>query len=174
MNFNQIISNRRSTRKFQETNIEPEKIEQLKQAILLSPTGKSKNHWDFIFVQNPKTLAELSQSKEHASQLIASSKLAVVVVGSPTISDTWIEDCSIASIVLQLQAEDLELGSCWVQIHKRKHNENTTSEAFVKELLNIPEEKAVLSIIAIGYPELRRAPINKLELLFKKIHEEKF
>jgi nitroreductase len=89
-------------------------------------------------------------------------------------SDTWIEDCSIASIILQLQAEELALGSCWVQIHKRPHNNEKTAEDFVKEQLNIPRSKNVLSLIAIGYPAKKRAPIDESELLYHKIHKGKY
>ena len=34
--------------------------------------------------------------------------LAVVVLGDPLASDVWIEDASVASIILQLQAEKQE------------------------------------------------------------------
>ena len=57
-------------------------------------------------------MKELSYCKEQASQFIADAALAVVVVADPLASDVWIEDASIASIYLQLQAEDMGLGSC--------------------------------------------------------------
>ena len=56
----------------------------------------------------------MSYCKEQASQFIADAALAVVVVADPLASDVWIEDASIASIYLQLQAEDMGLGRCWV------------------------------------------------------------
>ena len=40
-------------------------------------------------------------------------------MADPLASDVWIEDASIASIMIQLQAEDLGLGSCWVQVRER-------------------------------------------------------
>lgn len=174
MSFSEIIKSRRSTRKFTEQPIDPNKIKLLEKCALLSPTGKRKNHWDFIFVENSNTLSQLAKSKTHGSILIEGAKLAVVVIGDPTVSDTWIEDCSIAAIMLQLQAEDLGLGSCWVQINKRAHSVDQSSENFVKETLSIPSEKGVLSIIAIGHPEKRRAPIKESELLREKIHFEKY
>lgn len=174
MSFSNILLNRKSTRKFNSNKVEPNKIELLKKAALLSPTGKRKNHWDFVFIENKETLAKLSTSKEHGSKLIENAALAIVIIGDLNESDTWIEDCSIASIILQLQAEELGLGSCWVQIHKREHSKELSAEDYIKELLQIPCNKNVLSIIAIGYPLEERAPNKNPELLYHKIHLEKF
>ncbi|HKK81006.1 MAG TPA: nitroreductase family protein, partial [Prolixibacteraceae bacterium] len=117
-----------------------------------------------------ETLKALSDSKMHGSKLIKNAALAVAVIGDSEISDTWVEDCSIASIILQLQGEDLGLGSCWVQINKRPHNESSMAEDFVKELLKIPEGKNVLSIIAFGYPDEKRPATIEEDLLWNKIH----
>ncbi len=170
MDFQELLFQRKSIRKYQNKSIETEKVEQLKKAALLSPTGKRKNHWDFIFIENKDTLKHLSESKMHGSKLIENAALAVAVIGDSEVSDTWIEDCSIASIILQLQGEDLGLGSCWVQINKRPHNENTMAEDYVKELLNIPEDKNVLSIVAFGYPDEKRPATSEDDLLWNKIH----
>ena len=150
MEFQKLLFKRKSIRKYQNKAIEPEKVELLKKAALLAPTGKRKNHWHFIFIENKDTLQKLASSKMHGSKLIEKAALAVAVIGDSKISDTWIEDCSIASIILQLQGEDLGLGSCWVQIHKRPHDENTMAEEYVKKSLEIPEDKSVLSIVAFG------------------------
>lgn len=174
MMFSEILASRRSIRKFLNLRIEDEKVELFKKAAILSPTGNQKNHWDFIFVRDKTMLEKLSKSKPHGSGFIAQADLAVIIAGDPTISDTWIEDCSIASIIIQLQAHDLGLGSCWVQINKRAHDATTSSEQYVKQLLDIPESKGVLSIIAIGYPAKKRAPVRKPELLYHKIIEEKY
>lgn len=170
MDFQELLLQRKSIRKYQNKSIEPEKVEQLKKAALLSPTGKRKNHWDFIFIENKDTLKRLSESKMHGSKLIENAALAIAVIGDSKVSDTWIEDCSIASIILQLQGEDMGLGSCWVQIHKRPHDENTMAEEYVKKSLEIPEDKSVLSIVAFGYPDEKRPANNENELLWNKIH----
>jgi nitroreductase len=97
-----------------------------------------------------------------------------VVVGDPQKSDTWVEDCSIASIIIQLEADDLGLGSCWVQVKNREHDELTTADDYIKTLLDIPAGKSVLSVIAIGYPnEIKKSFHMSVELL-QKIHREKY
>jgi nitroreductase len=70
-------------------------------------------------------------------------------------SDTWIEDCSIASILLQLTAQSLGLGSCWVQIRGRDHADGTPAEEHIRKLLGLRENLAVESIMSIRYPAER-------------------
>jgi nitroreductase len=174
MRFIELLQNRRSKRKFTSQKIEPEKIEQLINAALMSPTGKKTNHWDFIVVENPGMLEKLSVCKPHSAKLIAGAPLAIVVVGDPQLSDTWVEDCSIASIIIQLEAEELGLGSCWVQVRNREHDAHSMSDDYIKELLAIPAEKSVLSVIAIGYPDEIKKPFDSANLMKEKIHPEKF
>lgn len=174
MSFYQTIINRKSTRNFTAQKLNDDLTTQLKKSALLAPTGKRKNHWDFIFIQQDETLKELARCKPHGAQLIEKAALAVVVIGDQQQSDTWIEDCSIASIFIQLQAQDMELGSCWVQIDKREHDNILSAGDFVKSLLEIPQHKSVLSIIAIGYPAKKIAPASEKALMTERIHSEKF
>ena len=100
--------------------------------------------------------------------------LAVVVCGDGTQSDVWIEDCSIASILVQLTAQSLGLGSCWVQIRQRQHAEKITSEQYIQERLGIPSQVNVESIIAIGYPVEQREPLPREQLKTAKVHTNRF
>lgn len=117
--FSELIKARRSMRKFTEEELTQEQVVTLMKAALMAPTSKRSNAWQFIVVDEKDKLKELSYCKEQASQFIADAALAVVVVADPLASDVWIEDASIASIYLQLQAEDMGLGSCWVQVRER-------------------------------------------------------
>ena len=64
-------------------------------------------------------LAKLSVCKPAGAAFLKDCALAVVVLANVMESDVWVEDASIASIYMQLQAEDLGLGSCWCQIRIR-------------------------------------------------------
>ena len=55
----------------------------------------------------------------HGASFLGDAALAIVVTADPLASDVWIEDASIASLMIQLQAEDMGLGSCWIQIRER-------------------------------------------------------
>lgn len=172
--FIELLRNRRSTRRFTPQAVEPEKIEALKKAILMSPSGKRRNEWEFIMVQDKNTLGKLAECKEHGAELVADAPLAFVILADTTNTDIWIEDCSIASIILQLAAESLGLGSCWVQCRLRGLQDGTTSEEYLRELLQIPDHFAVLNLVAIGYKNETRKPFDDEKLQWNKIHEERF
>ncbi|MDR3704852.1 MAG: nitroreductase family protein [Paludibacteraceae bacterium] len=172
--FIELLRNRRSIRRFTEQTVEPEKIEYLKKAILMSPSGKRRNEWEFIMVQDKNTLTQLAGCKEHGVELVAKAPLAFVILADTTQTDIWIEDCSIASIILQLAAESLDLGSCWVQCRLRGQQDGTPSEDYIRQLLQIPDHFAVLNLVAIGYKNETRKSFEDEKLQWDKIHEEKF
>jgi nitroreductase len=170
----EILRNRRSIRKYTDQKIEQEKIELLKEAVLRSPTSKNLNPWEFIFVDDSETITLLKNCKPHGANPLSTAQLAVVVCADETINDAWVEDCSIASILLQLTAQSLDLGSCWVHVHNRYYSDEVTSEKYIQDVLNIPEKFRVLSIISIGYPAKSREGKPLEELQFKKIRWNKF
>jgi nitroreductase len=163
------LRKRRSIRSYEDKDIEPEKIELLKEAALRSPTSRGINPWRFIFVTDGSKLEELSRAKESGSSFLKGARLGVIVCAAGDESDVWIEDCSIASIILQLCGQSLGLGSCWIQIRKRMHSSNLTSEDYVKRALDLPENLKVESMIAFGYPNEIKSPIPKDHLEYDKI-----
>ena len=173
-NFSELIKNRRSMRKFTEEELSQEQVVTLLKADLMSPTSKRSNSWQFIAVDDKEILKQLAHCKEQASSFIADAALAIVVTADPLASDVWIEDASIASILIQLQAEDLGLGSCWVQVRERQAANGMPSDEFVREVLDIPLQLQVLSIIAIGHKGMERKPFNEDHLQWEKIHINKF
>ena len=173
-NFSELIKNRRSMRKFTEEELSQEQVVTLLKAALMSATSKRSNSWQFIAVDDKEILKQLAHCKEQASSFIADAALAIVVTADPLASDVWIEDASIASILIQLQAEDLGLGSCWVQVRERQAANGMPSDEFVREVLDIPLQLQVLSIIAIGHKGMERKPFNEDHLQWEKIHINKF
>ncbi len=172
--FFELLKSRRSIRKYLAQPVEPEKIAIITKAALMSPASKRSNPWEFIVVQNPEMLQKLSNCRPMGSQFLAESPLAIVVLAATTKSDVWIEDASIAATIIQLQAQDLGLGSCWIQVYQRQKDETTTAEAYIKELLSIDDNYAVLNIISIGYPNEERKPYDDAKLSEEKIHFEKY
>ncbi len=172
--FLELIKNRRSMRKFTDEELTQEQVVELMKAALMAPTSKRSNAWQFVLVDDKETLKKLSLCKEQASQFIADAALAVVVTADPLASDVWIEDASIASIYLQLQAEDMGLGSCWVQVRERFTASGMDSGQYVQQVLDIPLQLQVLSIIAIGHKGMERKPFNEEHLQWDKIHLNKY
>ena len=102
--------------------------------------------------------------------LIEGAAMAVVVIGDTTKTDVWIEDCSIATIIMQLAAEEFGLGSCWVQMRLRRDADGNMAEDNVRALLGIPAHYAVLSIVALGHKAHGAQPFDEEKMQWDKIH----
>lgn len=166
----ELLRERRSVREFTGQPIESEKVEVLVEAVLRSPTSRNLDPWEFVFVDDQALLDGLGRLKPHGAGFLSSAKMAVVVCGDAGKSDVWIEDCSIASILLQMTAQSLGLGSCWVQVRNREHDAGISSCCYVRKLLDIPEPFEVLSVIGFGYPDEHRPGVPMENLEQGKIH----
>lgn len=172
--FAALIKQRRSIRQFTDELLTPEQVETILKAGLMAPASKRKNPWQFIVVEDKEMLKLLAGCKEHGAGFLEECALAVVVAANTMESDVWIEDASVASIYMQLQAEDLGLGSCWCQIRNRVTAEETDSNELIRRLLNIPYQLDVLSIIGFGHKAQERKPFDEEKLQWEKIHIEKY
>jgi nitroreductase len=167
-----ILRNRRSIRHYKDMEIEVDIIEKLKEAALRSPSSRGINPWRFFFISDRSKLAKLSEAKEHGSSFLKGARLGVVVCADEIESDVWIEDCSIASIIMQLTGQSLGLGSCWIQIRSRMHINGRTSEDYVKDVLGLAKNIRVESIISFGYSDEKKVPISLDQLEYRKISEK--
>ncbi len=149
----EILRKRRSIRHFKKERLAQEQIDALREAVLRSPSSRAIKPWKFFFVQDADLIGKLARSKEHGSAFLKDAPLAVVVCGDETMSDVWIEDCSIAAIIVHLAAVSLGLGGCWIQIRNRMHGADTTSEDYVRNILGIAHPLRVLAIVAVGVPD---------------------
>lgn len=169
-----LLYNRRSTRKFLAKKVEEEKIKNLLTAALLAPSSHNRQPWEFIIVDDPVLLEKLSVAKLHGSALLKHAPLAIIIMGDKTVSDIWIEDCAIVSILIQLEAEALGLGSCWVQIHRRYYDDDISSNEYIHTLFDIPERLEVLSVLGIGYKAKMKLPLDTKDLLWEKVSKNHY
>ena len=169
-----LLRKRRSIRKFLSRPIEPEKIEIIMEALLRSPTSRNHMPWEFIFVTETGILADLAKAKKEGSEFLKEAALGIVILADESKSDVWIEDCSIAGIVVQLTAESLGLSSCWAQIRMRKHDDGMSSEDYIRGLFHLDKSLRVEAVIGIGYPAETKRGLQKEDLFYGKIHTNMF
>ena len=172
--FSDLIKNRRSMRKFTGEELSQDQVVTLLKAALMSPSSKRSNPWQFIVVDDKETLQQLSICKEMGASFLKEAALAIVVMADPLASDVWIEDAAIASLMIQLQAEDMGLGSCWIQVRERFTATGIPSGDFVHNVLDIPLQLQVLSIVAVGHKGMERKPFNEEHLQWEKVHLGKY
>lgn len=172
--FSDLIKNRRSMRKFTDQELTQEEVVTLLKAALMSPSSKRSNCWQFIAVDDKETLEKLAHCKEMGAAFLTEAAMAVVVMADPLASDVWIEDAAVATLMIQLQAEDLGLGSCWVQVRERFAATGMSSDEYVHALLDIPLQLQVVSIVAVGHKGMERKPFNEDHLQWEKVHINKY
>ena len=172
--FKDLAQLRRSHRKFTDEEIDAEDVRLILRAALMSPTSKGQRAWQFVVVDDPQDIEKLSDAKEIGSQFLKGAPLAIVVLGDPLQNDCWMEDGSIAAISMQYQAEDLGLGSCWIQMRGRGLNDGTSADTVIRGILDIPENLCVLCVLAFGHKADERKPQNEEKLKWENVHAGKF
>lgn len=165
----ELLRRRRSIRNFTAAKIEPEAVETLIEAALRAPSSRGINPWQFILVDDCETIHKLAEAKQHGSEFIKHAPLAIVVCADSSKSDVWIEDCSIAAIIIQLTAVSLGLGSCWAQIRERRHDQEVTAETYIRNLFGLPEHLKVECVLGIGHPAEEKQPVPAGSLQRDKI-----
>ena len=172
--FNELVKIRRSHRKFTDEEISPEHVQSILRAALMSPTSKSQRAWQFIVVDDKTDIEKLADAKDLGSQFMKGAPRAIVVLGDPQKNDCWVEDGSIAAVSMQYQAEELGLGSCWVQMRGRGLADGTPADEVIRGVLDIPANLNTLCIIAVGHKADERKPQNEDNLKWENVHAEKY
>lgn len=164
-----LFLKRRSTRKFNDTEVTRDELEAILEAALLAPTSMNRKPCSFMVVENKDTLKKLSECKDHGADLLSGADKAIVVVADTMIADTWIEDSSIALTYMHLMAAELGLGSCWVQIHLRS-KDGTDAEEIVKDILKLDSHYRIVGILALGHSDDIPRPHTLDDIDKNKIH----
>ena len=172
--FKDLVQLRRSHRKFTNEEIDAEDLRLILRAGLMSPTSKGQRAWQFVVVEDKTDIEKIADSKDLGSQFLKDAPVAIVVLGDPVQNDCWVEDGSIAAISMQYQAEDLGLGTCWIQMRGRGLSDGTTADTVIRGVLDIPENLNVLCVLAIGHKADERKPQNEDKLKWENVHANKF
>lgn len=165
----ELLRTRRSIRAYQDKKINNEHLEILKEALVRAPTSRDNQAWEFIFVDDKELLTKLSTCRPHGASFLKKAALAIVMCGEEKMSDVWIENCAIAATFAQLTAHSLGIGSCWIQIRKRAYNDQMSAEDYIRNLLKIPTQLRVASMVGLGYPAEQKEELQIENLKFEKI-----
>ena len=147
MELLELMRKRRSIRRYTGMHIADETLEKILQAGLLAPSSRAIYPVEFVVVKDKGALIALSACKVGSAAMLSGADAAVVVIGNTEKSDAWIEDCSLSMMLMQLEAVEQGVGSCWVQCRGRKTGEGPGTEEYVRGLLGIPDRFGVLAIL---------------------------
>jgi len=170
MTLHQLLLERHSIRRYTERAISPDDVKTIIEAGLLAPSSKNARSWQFVVVEDRDMLVRLSDLKPSYAASIKDCRFAVIITTDPSQSEAYIEDASVAAIFMHLQAADLGIGSCWVQVRGRQAADGTPSEDVVRELLDIPGHMCVECVVTFGYSAETRKPVDPEKLKWEKVH----
>jgi len=174
------IANRKSCRKFNDKHVDDEQVIQLLESAVRAPSGMNTQPWNFIIVRDEETKARIAKANNNQEWMNKASVFVACVADIRVrIKDgrelhldensdlpelkLVLRDTAIASGYLLLEAEHMGLAACWT---------SWFNQADMRPLLNVPSDKYVLSVIAIGYTDERKDPTPRKPLADKVRHEK--
>ena len=165
----QSIFQRRSIRDYQNRDIEPEKIEYILRAGMASPTSTNNQEWEFVVIKNKETMKKIMEIDSYASALKTAPVCIAVCANMDRVSEPdelfWVQDLSASAQNMLIAATDLELGSLWMGLYVDQRKQ-------LQDLLHLPEHINPLILLAFGYPEQKKKPIDRY--LTERVHNERY
>lgn len=155
------IEDRRSIRKYIDKSVEDEKLLQILESARLAPSGSNTQPWQIIVVKEQENREKVAKASYNQKWMVSAPVHLVCVADIksrlPKSKDIYIDeyskefevkqmirDTSIAIEHMALTATDLGLGTCWIAWFEQKD---------FRPVLNIPEDKYVVAVLTLGYPD---------------------
>lgn len=144
-----LARNRRPVRRFADRPVPAEAIECILECACYAPSAREAQPWRFVVVREALARHRLAAAAFNHPHL-RSAPLAIVGAArihshvSGTGRPSHPVDLAAATQALCLAAADLGLSTSWIPGFR---------EPAVREVLGIPPDVPVLSIVAVGYPD---------------------
>ena len=163
------ILNRKSIRKYKDTKVSDEIVEELLRAGMQAPSAGNEQPWEFIVLRNKEVMAKITEVHPY-SRMLLNTDVAIVVCGDESkeiFKGFWVQDCSAATENILLAAEEKGLGAVWLGVYPVEDRVEG-----IKKILNLPDSVIPLSIIPIGYPDEQREAADRFNET--RIHHDRW
>ncbi|KRG14044.1 hypothetical protein ACA29_06785 [Lederbergia galactosidilytica] len=160
-----VIRSRREATNFQGKQIPQEILKDIIDSAYYAPSGNNLLSREFIIVESREMLDYLEKTTPFMKWM-ATAQVAIIVTGRPDVSKYWLQDASIASAFIWLGATDLGIGVGFGAVyhsedesgfgavyHSEDERESETRESYVRNALHIPEDRRIVAILGMGFPE---------------------
>lgn len=156
MDILETIKTRRSIRKFKETPVKDELLDNILEAGRWAPSGMNNQPWRFAVITNASLQNEFSKLT-HYSKVVSSAKVLISVFLNNSESYNRTKDVQAIGACIQnmlLEAHSLGLGAVWL-------GEIIKSDESIRRLLGLGDELELMAVIALGYPDEKPKSIRK-------------
>ena len=154
MDFCELARERFSVRKFDSRPIEDEKLQKVLETGLIAPTAKNYQPFRIYVIKSEEAIAKIKEVTN------CTYGAPVVLMYTYDLAEEWLnpldpsctsgqQDTSIVATHVMMQAADLGLGTCWV---------NMFDPTLAAELFDIPETEIPLLLMPIGYASEEAEP----------------
>lgn len=147
MDFEEVIKNRYSCKKYSDKKVEKEKLDKILEAGILAPTAKNLQEYHIYVIQSEKNLKkvdEVTPCRYGASTVLLVTYDKTNVFTYPGGSrDSGIEDATIVATHMMLAAKNQGVESCWI---------NFLDPDITHKKFRLPAKEEVLMMLDIGYP----------------------
>lgn len=157
------IVKRRSIRKYKSDVPSNEDIVEIIKAAQFAPSARGGRPWEFYVIKNKEVKNKLSQSL--GEEFIAQAPVLIIPCADSNKTGMPIQDLSIASMNIFLQATNFNLGTVWKNVPEEKMEE-------IKQIIGIPENFIVINLIPVGYPAEEIPVHSSADFDSSKIHWE--
>jgi nitroreductase len=167
------LKERRSVFRFKADPVPDEKIQTILEAGRWAPSWTNTQPWKFIVVKDPDTKRKLTEAALTITGVgIGEAPVIIAVVADPKVDPYhYVEDCAAATLNMALAAHSLGLSSFWVGVFDIT-GEKGSSEDRVKEILGVPRNLRVISILPIGVADM--IPMKSRKPLSEIVYRESF
>ena len=143
MNAAEAIRTKRAVRQFQDKALSDKAIRAILNSGRRAQSSKNTQPWQFIAIQDRKTLRALSECGTFAGHLSGAAFGVAILTPDPTQRFSILFDAGQAAAYMQLAAWDMDIGSCLATIYEQEQARN---------LLGFPQEMHLHIAISFGYP----------------------
>jgi nitroreductase len=150
----EAIEKRRSIRKYEDRELEQDKLRRVLEAGRLAPSASNIQEWKYVVVRDKELKRKLAAAARGQGFV---GNASAVIVGCAARTDRVMSggqqaypiDLAISMDHMTLAAVEEGLGTCWI---------GAFSEPEVKKILGIPEEVRVVCLLPVGYPAEEPGP----------------
>jgi nitroreductase len=151
----EAIQQRRSVFRFKPDDVGQDKIHAILEAARWAPSYVNSQPWNIVVVKNKETRRKLRELSTTILNLGIEESPVIFVVAVDPAKDPhhYVEDGAAATENMALAAHSMGLGSYWVGVYDAS-GDRAPSEEKIKNLLNIPKEHRVISMLPVGVPSM--------------------
>jgi nitroreductase len=167
MDIKTTIEKRRAYRSFQHTEITPGIVKDLAECAQLAPSCFNNQPWRYIFVYEPDMLKKMHAALSKGNEWAQYASMIIAVLSKKDMDclmkdgrEYYAYDVGMATGFMILRATEMELVA---------HPIAGYDPVKVKEILNIPDEFSVITLVIVGKHSNEMTPV----LSEKQIESEK-